>query len=55
MAGTRIRPAIMAKAPALMGDWRKYGKWMRKSILHTIKPEPNRKLTHTEAAVVFFQ
>ena len=45
----------MAKAPQFIGDWRRAGKLLRKSILKIIIKEPKPKLARTETFVVLLQ
>ena len=53
--GTRISPAIMQKAPALMGLWSIFGKELRTKMFRIITTVENAKLTQQAALVARFQ
>ena len=53
--GTKIKPANIHNTPALMGDFKIGGKILGKIMLVSITTTENKKLTHTETAVVLFQ
>ena len=53
--GTITRPATMAKAPQLIGDWRIAGNALRKSMFAIISTEPKMKQTAQEAFVTFLE
>ena len=53
--GTKISPASMAIAPALMGDCSSGGNQVENSMLATMSSDPKAKLTQQAVRVVFFQ
>ena len=55
MTGTITKPAIIAKAPALIGDCKIAGKIGRANIFAVIKKVANKKHAQQEKVVIFFE